>query len=159
MADNTLKEMTAPGAATGLTRRYLSAEGMQTLINRIAALKGKLDAEDVALRTQLTQLVTDLEALRTELENNSKADAERDTRLDAVEADITDLQDNKVDKDDLDGYVLTTTYNTFLADEFTPLKNKVAEIITILADIVTGTEVDAAATAAGLPTAGADPNA
>lgn len=199
MADK-LQEMAAAGALTGLNRRYLSAEGMQTLIDRIAALKNNLASADENLRTELTKLVGDLSQLRTELEANAAADAARLTRIENAETNITNLQENKADKTDLDDYltkeahntfvtneftpvkndvetnkedisdlqenkadktdlkdwVLTETYNEFLDTEFTPLKNKVAELITILADIITGTEVDEAATAAGLPEAPAE---
>ena len=200
MADK-LQEMATPGALTGLNRRYLSAEGMQALIDRIALLKKGLADDDSKLRTELTQLINDLQ---TALDANTAADAARETRLATAETNITnlqnnkadktelddyltkadhdtfvadeftpvkgdvatnktdiaqaktdiaDLQNNKADKTELDDYLAKETYNTFLTGEFTPLKNKVAELITILADVVTGAQVNAAADAAGLPEA------
>lgn len=192
-----LQEMATAGALTGLNRRYLSAEGMQALIDRIALLKKGLADEDSKLREDLTKLITDLQ---NALKENTDNDAAREVRLATAETNITNLQNDKADKTDLDDYltkeahntfvtdeftpvkgdvatnktdikdlqdnkadkteikdwVLTSTYNTFIADEFTPLKNKVAELITILADVVTGAQVDEAATAAGLPEAPAE---
>lgn len=145
--------MAAAGALTGLNRRYLSAEGMQALIDRIALLKKGLADEDSKLRDDLTELITDLQ---NALKENTDNDAAREVRLATAETNITNLQDNKADKTEIKDWVLTSTYNTFIADEFTPLKNKVAELITILADVVTGAQVDAAATAAGLPEAPAE---
>lgn len=195
---NKLEEMATPGALTGLNRRYLSAEGMQTLIDRIALLKNGLADADAKLREDLEKLIKEL---KDALDANTAADAARETRIETVETKVTDLENNKADKTDLDGlftkeehnqfvtdeftpvkndvtqaktditnlqnnkadktdikdWVLTSTYETFLADEFTPLKNKVAELINILADVVTGAQVDAAATAAGLPEATPEP--
>lgn len=151
---NKLEEMATPGALTGLNRRYLSAEGMQALIDRIALLKNGLADADAKLREDLEKLIKEL---KDALDANTAADSARETRLETVETKVTDLENNKADKTDIKDWVLTSTYETFLADEFTPLKNKVAELINILADVVTGAQVDEAATAAGLPEAPATP--
>lgn len=138
------------------TRSYVDAKAMQALIDKIGALRVSLLAADKEAGDELRELI---EQLRTLINENSAADAtqaaeqaEIKTQVETNAAAIANLEKNKADKADLKDWVLTSTYEDFLENTFTPFKKdvneKLDEIIAAIQVVVSAADVEAAYDAA-----------